>query len=169
VPDKKRAEGKIIELRGHHLGPIYEVVALIKVHQCSAEDAISEFCRLCMNYPAETRSMARRTLGYVFLSQNAIRVVRGLDIICNAGCLKQREESVYSEGMARDSKRGLIRTLGELCKNTLAKEDIAMLKIFGLEIGGVYPSVEIIDIAEKLYVKIGDISWWLLMGRFPDA
>ena len=77
-----------IRLRGHHLGLVYDLVALMFGRTISFELALGQYFRslLYMFYPIATIDKAKYIAVKLFLDKDSkIVIVNGLDEVCNSG------------------------------------------------------------------------------------
>jgi hypothetical protein len=159
-----------IELRSHHLGPIYDVVASTIVSgdpNDGFKDGITDFTNRihAESYPTELIVETDAVLSNVFFRSCLVRIVGGLDQICKAGCIQYREEaaSKYSHIEVGENAK---QTMSRLCKNILAEEDQGMASIFGVRVGREYTSHHLISKARALYFKHRCLVWRELLDEY---
>lgn len=153
----------VIELRGHHLGAIYNVVALAGGEIESKKvvrKAITEFaCKLARSeYPPTTVNETSQLLEEIFLSQCCVEIVSGLDRICTSGCIQRLEGKLLDNSLDCLKRDNLRKSLAFFCQNNEPHDDKIMIIVFQVVIGKKYSCRELTRKAYELWRK----------GKFQD-
>lgn len=145
-----------VNLRGHHLGAIYDIVAMVKItntakNYLEAIDNSTAGMKLIRYYPEQTIETVGVLLKSIFEEKTKIQIVSGLDDICRAGCIQDKDKKNNNAATAEE------------CKDGYVKDDLGILKLFNREIGKIYLAEEIIKKAEELARKTRAPRWGILL------
>ncbi len=159
-----------IELRAHHLGVVYNIVALAggDVRSKSlVREAITEFSNQTYKegYKVSVVEKTHQLLIEIFYTESSIKIIPSLDWICIAGCIQDREVTI-NECVSRVVRDRASNTVSVLCKNTKATEDQVIADMFEVVIGETYDGREIIKRACILWKKYRTKDWQGLMDCY---
>lgn len=161
---------KLITLRTHHLGEIYDIFAGllslgVKINQNTISVLIDRRIYDLTCYPKETLAKLKDILSKFFFNEDIIFVFqKGPDIICNSGCLSFNKELIANEENEL-VKTARITTIIKLCENNNPKEDVMMEEIFDLEIGRKYEKIDLESKMTKVFQKHKKIYWKRLISE----
>lgn len=154
----------LLELRGHHLGIVYNILAEFKKKAWTRKDIekkLSSYIQTVL-YPRNVLQTAYGVPhGYywrLFFGKSKILIVEGPDPICESGCIQVRQRP--SPNIASSVAKEIDKETNKICLNKFAKEDLLMLKIFSYSVGQVIPGDEIVKQAYDLVRKFNKFDTW---------
>lgn len=161
---------EIIELRGHHLGIVYDMMAIMEFDNVKSFDEAA-FIYLKRGYdalyPVATIHNTKGIMYRIFFEKCFIKIVAGPDCICNSGCLRELQEEVVRTEISFDLFKLSVKAMKiGFCDNSKAKMDLKTLDIFNLKVGGIYPAEIIKETAEMLVIKTGAKMWQNLIMKW---
>lgn len=166
-----------IVLRPHHLGEIYGVFAeSMSVNMSKPTKNINiinilirrriDFFVSSTNYPQKTIDELRSVLLDFFFNDMVVVFRKGIDVICNSGCLLFAKELIAKSDGGEYVKQDRLRTITGLCENDNPKEDVLMAEIFGLEMEKEYGKEELLSKMTKVFEKYKKSSWKYLIELY---
>lgn len=157
----------IIELRGHHLGPIYDIVI-----NAGADEAIMDEIRKFIDraggegYPAGTVKQTEATLNKLFFNEKSrVRPMYGPDLICRSGCIQNIESQLFDERVPEKARDRLAFSYARCCKMPFARIDMITLDLFGLKPETLYAREVILKGVNVLHARFGYEKWNDLIWR----
>ncbi len=166
-----------IELRGHHLGAIYDVVVMTNgnvENESHIQESITRFSNKVyeQGYPVFVVEKTNQWLTEAFLMGCQIKIVLGLDMICAAGCIQDRESRIFNRSLSGEIIEGITHFTSSFCRNIKATDDWVIGDLFGVVMEETYDSGKIIEKACILMKEYRVEDWQAMMKcykkQYPD-
>ncbi len=158
----------ITELRGHHLGPIYDIVINAGADEAKITDEIRKFIDRAgaEGYPAGTVEQTESMLNQLFFNEKSrVRVIYGQDSICHSGCIQNIESQLFDERVPEKVRDRLAFSYARCCKMPFARIDMITLDLFGLKPETLYTREVILKAVNVLHARFGYEKWNDLIWR----